>query len=233
MDDHDNCDNVRLRRFLHRLNRHGYALQYAALDALDKVRSNHYVFEAAEVPVEVRGRVTHIDFVLRQSGYPVYVVAECKRANPAFCNWCFVKAPYVRRGLNGEYLLCEMYSRPDQGSTHCEGIGVQANLLNEVYHKGFAVKSENKGDPSAIDRGDDTIELAVSQAFRGVSGLAEFLRLNAGRSLDQRSQCVRLTNRTPAWRGLKSRGRRLGLRFGFSGGRGASRRGLLGGRGGV
>jgi hypothetical protein len=47
------------------------------------------------LPVSVGGKDTHVDFVLRT--HEAFLVAECKRANPALANWCFARAPYIAR----------------------------------------------------------------------------------------------------------------------------------------
>lgn len=81
------------------LNRHGYAFQYSVIRfAEDLYRQNQseWINEAAEFPVSVRNMQTRIDFILRKSKPPVYLVAECKRVNPAFSNWCFADSPYAR-----------------------------------------------------------------------------------------------------------------------------------------
>src|SRR6266567_54840 len=89
--------------FAKALNRHGYGFQYAVLKRLEDLRDNKrssLIFEAAEFPVEAKGQHTRIDFVLRHVSdfpRPLFVTAECKRANPSHSNWCFVKAPIISR----------------------------------------------------------------------------------------------------------------------------------------
>ncbi|MFZ1804688.1 MAG: hypothetical protein WAU05_12245, partial [Nitrospira sp.] len=80
------------------LGSHGYGFQYAVLRRAEELaaeRRSKWVFEAAEFPVGTAESPTHIDFILRNAHSTVYLVGECKRANPAHANWCFLKAPYT------------------------------------------------------------------------------------------------------------------------------------------
>ena len=102
------------RALTHSLNIHGFSFQYAVLKeakvCFDE-RKSPWVFEVSEFPVAVKETPTHIDFILKNSSEPFYIVAECKRANPALSNWCFVKAPYVSRSIStGERVVREVVS---------------------------------------------------------------------------------------------------------------------------
>src|SRR4030043_1645904 len=89
------------------LNRHGYGFQYSVLKKAKQLFEDGrspWIFEPSEFPVSVQGRDVHIDFILRwyrkgmtlaEYSIPVYLVAECKRADPALKYWCFARAPYV------------------------------------------------------------------------------------------------------------------------------------------
>ncbi len=85
------------------LNRNGYGFQFSVIKKaheLGKVAKSAWLFETIELPVEVRGSGTRMDFVLRKSARrdkPFFLLAECKRANPSLSNWCFVRAPYTNR----------------------------------------------------------------------------------------------------------------------------------------
>jgi len=157
--------------FLNTVNRHGYAFQYAVLAEAGRLYTQHrseYFFEVAEFPVQVRGDPTKIDFVLRHRERRLYLVCECKRANPAIANWCFVRAPYVRRDSDGDEVMVEHLSMSDDGPR------VEARLAHRserTYHIGFEVKSQSKGDPSGNKSG---IEEAASQVCRGLNGLINF-----------------------------------------------------------
>src|SRR5258708_7154745 len=81
------------------LNRHGYAFQYAVIkfaSELRRERRSEWDYLQSEFPVIVNGKSTRIDFVLRKPKPHVYLVAECKRVNPAYSDWCFASSEYAR-----------------------------------------------------------------------------------------------------------------------------------------
>src|SRR5579872_5212238 len=89
------------RVFENRLNRHGYSFQYAVINKAKEAfeqGASAWGFMVAEFPVQSPEKDTRIDFILKHTRNPIHMVAECKRANPALSNWCFVKAPFVQRG---------------------------------------------------------------------------------------------------------------------------------------
>jgi len=98
------------RSFSKVLDRHGYGLQYAILKVAERLWSegkSRWLFEACEFPVEVQGKGTRIDFLLKYQGGSAFMVAECKRADPRFSRWCFVRAPFVRRNQERDMLVLE------------------------------------------------------------------------------------------------------------------------------
>ena len=68
------------------LNRHGYGFHYSVLQRIGGLRRSGWRFEVAEMPVEVQGMSTRIDFILRRFNTHLYLLAECKRVNPALSN---------------------------------------------------------------------------------------------------------------------------------------------------
>jgi len=89
------------------LNRHGYGFQFSVLKIaenlakkVDRHERSRWNFLFSEVPVEVQGSGTRIDFILSRSRSDLspffYLICECKRANPKLSNWCFVRAPRGR-----------------------------------------------------------------------------------------------------------------------------------------
>lgn len=112
MDDHtpEFIDKTRMW-FETGLNEHGYSFQQSVLklaqDLIEQGKSS-WVFQVGEFPVEVRDKGTHVDFVLQRvlkmdsrikhkDEQTTLMIAECKRANPAYSNWCFAKSPYLFR----------------------------------------------------------------------------------------------------------------------------------------
>ena len=169
------------------LNRHGYSFQYGALklvfDLFDQTQSE-WLFEAVEFPVCVQGATTRIDFILRHKRCSTfYLLVECKRANPALSNWCFVRAPIIRRNRSHEPLFleqakCRFEKNMLQGADKpIEAFAPKGGqTLNNAYHIALEVKSSKTGDKVSTGRG--TIEDAASQICRGVSGFIEFLSRN-------------------------------------------------------
>ncbi|MET0753010.1 MAG: hypothetical protein ABWZ66_06540, partial [Pyrinomonadaceae bacterium] len=80
------------------LDKHGHSFHYALMRKADEMaiaRQTEWRLYGTEIPVKVNGQVIHIDFVLKHKTAEVYLIAECKRAEPAKANWCFVKAPFT------------------------------------------------------------------------------------------------------------------------------------------
>jgi hypothetical protein len=161
------------------LNSHGYGFHYSVLREASELFANEsskWAFEAAEFPVEVQGRGTRIDFVLQHRDHPsFYLLAECKRANPALSNWCFARAPLVRRNRSEEPMFLEHFRISETG-TVSQGIEASSRKVRnlnerEAYHIGIEVKSGKKGDSNGQGRGH--IEDAVTQVCRGIGGMVD------------------------------------------------------------
>lgn len=184
----DDPDKVK-HAFEHALNRHGYSFQYSVIQKLMQLFDDHISpcsFECAEFPVAVQGRDTRIDFILRAGAFefgryhyqptPFYIVAECKRANPALSNWCFARAPHVRRSQQRHTFIVEQLSHELVGDTpeyRSSGAALSTSS-DELYHIGFEVRSAHEGDNKGDSRG--AIENAATQVCRGLNGLVEYLR---------------------------------------------------------
>jgi hypothetical protein len=162
------------------LNSHGHGFQYSVLTEasrlLYEIRSSQWVAQVPEFPVEVQGYGTRIDFILKHAGLPVYLVAECKRVNPALANWCFVKTAFTPAIDQAQHVTIEgiRVDASGQPSTSIQHL-VHSN---EIFHLAVEVKSDDKGDVSGQGRG--TIEEAAAQVCRGLSGLINFLGSRPG-----------------------------------------------------
>lgn len=181
-------DDVRgLDRFQETLNRHGHPFQYAVLQrarSLADSEASDWMFQVSEFPVATRGGETRIDFVLSRGAHWVedvaithYLVAECKRVNPAFSDWLFARAPIVRRNETSSPIVFEQVLRLDRElfATAVEMMP-RANVSRVSYHVGHEVKGAAKGDPCGSARG--AIEEAAGQVIKGVNGLVDFLSRN-------------------------------------------------------
>ncbi len=159
-------------RFVDRLNGEGYALQYAALSAAHNLfdsGNRTWAFVASEFPV-LADHSTRVDFVLRNRREDLYLLCECKRANPALRNWCFARAPYVRRNRTDEYLFIEVLEHNGEKVTSA---GERTNLQQDFFHIAVEVRSNEKGYEFGKGRGE--IEKALSQVLRGLNGFASVL----------------------------------------------------------
>lgn len=154
--------------------RHGHAFQYAVIrraDELFAARASGWSFGASEVPVEVNGHSTRIDFVLQRdswTGASAYLVAECKRSNPSHSNWCFAKAPYTRRNSHSGAVVLERIGREAD-----ESIGTEARKVaydRDVYGIAYEIRSGEKGEGPP---GRGAIEEACGQLMKGMNGLVE------------------------------------------------------------
>lgn len=153
------------------LERHGHCFQYGVLrhaDTLYKNRRSKWILWTTEFPVEVKGNTYHIDFVMQKQASNLYMVAECKRANPAISNWCFVKTPYVRSDYFEEVLVERLQIDKERGVL--SGIS-KLGYHQDVYNIGVELKSNKKGDS---EDGRGAIEKALTQVCRGLNGIVEY-----------------------------------------------------------
>src|SRR5262245_35497130 len=177
-------------RFRKELNSNGFGFQYAVLElakSLHDQQKSDWRFEVAEFPVLVQEYNTHIDFILMSDryvtgNYLVYLVAECKRANPAFSHWCFIRAPYTYYGeLDPDPWLIEQLDH--RVRNEFVGKKVVSTYVRRVskseysYHIAMEVKAKRKGDEHGNSKGKSSID-ATSQVCRGVGGLVESIAQN-------------------------------------------------------
>lgn len=174
----EQLDEVR-RRFATRLNEHGYAFTYAVLESITKNPQGWRV-EASEFPVDVRGKGTRIDFVLRHWRASLFLVGECKRANPRTASWCFAKATpasQLDKGHLTKVVIEDIRQGKFLGSRH-ERTGMDAWTTDLLHHVACEVRTDESG--SAGGKNIDEIEAALTQVLRGVNGLAEWMVGNPG-----------------------------------------------------
>jgi hypothetical protein len=168
-----------LAEFMNVMSRHGFSYQYAVMreaERLFHMARSSFRPEVAEFPVELKGARTKIDFVLLDSP-PSHtaLVSECKRANPAISNWCFARAPFIRRDRTTERIYLDRLTR--SGAGNWEVRFGYSRVLDRAYHVAFEVKTQSKGDPSG-SRAD--IEDAASQVCRATNGLLDFCTRRGG-----------------------------------------------------
>jgi hypothetical protein len=154
------------------LNAHGHAFHYAVIrrwHELSEERESDWTRVTSEFPVGLQNTI-HIDFILRSRNSHVYLVAECKRADPARANWCFVKAPYTRgNASNDELVFQEVEFRP--GNAVSKPRDVAAGI--ESCNLGFELKTGSPGEGAS--GGGSAIKDATNQVLRGLNGLVDHL----------------------------------------------------------
>ena len=170
--------------FARRLNEKGYPFHYAVLHRAgllrDQNKTSPFLFERAEMPVELRGKDTRIDGVLRNTNRRggileqslTFIAIECKRANPALANWCFARAPYVRynHGVDEQFVV-DRIKRPAPGAVEFILEPLRLFTLRSAYRIGYEANAPVKGDAAAGKSG--AIEDGVTQALRGAAGLID------------------------------------------------------------
>ena len=154
------------------LDQHGYSFQYAVLrivNELHKVNSPWFPV-VPEFGVEAKGRDTRIDFVLGTRTARLFLVCECKRANPATANWCFAQADWPDKEHHKAKTTAAALRRTPEGHPRIN----QANVLyaEQGYQVALQVRTSETGEASGSGRGD--IEEASTQVCRGLNGLLDF-----------------------------------------------------------
>jgi hypothetical protein len=156
-------------RFSEALSRHGHGFHYAVLErarALRQEKRSPWILEADEFPVEVNGSVTHVDFVLRTTSGQTYLIAECKRVDPAMARWSFVEAPYTWQGAQGNEVVIQ------EAEILAHHVFDFRNRVRHTefgsYRIGLELKTEAKGD--GVGKGEE-INRAATQVLRGMNGL--------------------------------------------------------------
>jgi hypothetical protein len=163
------------------LNTHGHAFQYAVLrraEELAREERSRWIFEAAEFPVGDASAPIHADFVLSAAPYlfggpggtdhRAYLVAECKRADPARARWCFVAAPYTHRDPSEREIYFQQMRSGFGSRTEPDVLRKLASI--PTAHLGFELKTAVKGDGSG---GGGALREATTQVLRSMNGLID------------------------------------------------------------
>src|ERR1041384_927116 len=165
------------------LNNQGFGFQYAVIREIQRLIIENFKqhedrgfpnwsIDCAEVPVEVQGRNTHVDFVLtryKNSGNPsgiVKIVAECKRVDSALSNWCFVRAPFTKKsGVSNSIRIEKVRLESPDLKTSFHVIPTNETFFYEIP---LIVRSEHRGE--GIGDARKAIDDAVTQVLRGQNG---------------------------------------------------------------
>ncbi len=171
--------------FQRELNYHGYGFQFRVLKEardLNKAYKSKWAFRVSEFPVQVQGSATKIDFILfRQPNdfWRADMICECKRANPATANWCFIRAPFVHRNYSrsADPLVLESLVQSNT-TTELRFFAKSDRLVRNAYHVALPVRTGRKGDSQPVKQARSEIEDAASQVLKGTSGYVQTLSRN-------------------------------------------------------
>lgn len=155
------------------LNRHGYGFQYALLNEAQRLfRSgrSRWIPWVPEFPVHIQGHGTRVDLILRYGNSNYYIVAECKRANPATANWCFARAWQPDKSAVAKQSYVEVaYWYDEEG--RCE-TGLKNLVVSErIFQIALEVRTGSPGNEGGKGRGE--IEEAATQVCRGLNGFIQ------------------------------------------------------------
>ena len=153
------------------LNSHGYPFQESVASAISQISTHSSWFPLVlEFPVQVQERDTRIDIVLTNSIHTVYLVCECKRANPALANWCFARSSNTPGSALSEYARLDALGRDPLGK-----IEATTKELSRggppPFEIAVEVRTSSKRDDAGKKRGQ--IEEAATQVCRGLKGLID------------------------------------------------------------
>lgn len=186
MPDETIIDEKLAESFTKVLNRNGYGFQYSVLKKAKELaasRASSFYFEVSEFPVVLQGTHTRIDFILRNR-FEYYglidsisLICECKRVNPAYSDWFFVKSPFIhaRQSRDDNYLILESLTKKEgDGILHLASKTIQ---IANNYHIGLEAKTNKPGD-SKGETGE-AIERAATQVLRGMNGFIQTMNSNS------------------------------------------------------
>jgi hypothetical protein len=113
-----------------------------------------------------------VDFVLTFGSH--FIVAECKRADPALATWCFAQTPFVRRNQRRAYPMFTAVIPDQGGSPIVDDMPHRLATDEPVYQIAHELRTRQKGD--GIATGRQALKDAVTQVFRSAGGWIEMLK---------------------------------------------------------
>jgi hypothetical protein len=147
-------DPTTCKNFTDALDREGYNFQHTVLRQIGNLptRGGQVAFEVSEFPTLTRGKGSRVDFILRvrtewTPGFPVLLICECKRSNPALSKWCFARAPYVHSGWIGDGRVIAERIRFDKSAGRAVVETTAYRSPRIPYHIGLPVKTGQLGHP--------------------------------------------------------------------------------------
>lgn len=172
--------------FRFHVNRSGHGFHYAVVRRLGELslqlrqQRSDWLWDRpiSEFPVVIGTDIMHVDFIVSGRSRwtrptPIYLVAECKRPDPKFSQWCFVRAPFAEE----EIVFDRLIFRPPS-DLRSEPVMSRPQQKNGLYHIGYVTKGKASGESGPS--GGGAINDATAQVLRGVSGLINHLFAPAG-----------------------------------------------------
>ncbi|MBN2105021.1 hypothetical protein JW835_13350 [bacterium] len=166
----------KLKHFFHNLlNENGFPFQYAAIEesSIQFIEGHDFPwsFEVSEFPISIGKFDTHIDFILKHNKFPIYIICECKRANPAFSNWCFARSPHSHKHQNRfSPIIFDRMKHTSHGDYSNQVVTLDKQNIG--YHIGYDIKSDKQGDKFSKGRG--AFKDAVTQVIKGYNGFIDY-----------------------------------------------------------
>lgn len=154
------------------LNIHGYGFQYRVAKEIESLHAQakiQWYISAIEYPINIHGKHSRIDLILKHNYRNTYIVVECKRANPAYSDWVFSRSPYSNPVQYSRLSFAEEISIVDSGEVRSSIVNLASS--NRIYQIGLELKTDKKGD--RFGSMSDQIEKAATQACLGFNGLAD------------------------------------------------------------
>ena len=158
--------NERARRAL---NEHGYALQYAAIAAVQASEKCQWSTWCADFPVVAGNRDTRTDLVLRHKSHDKLLVIEAKRTDPRRSSWVFWRAAnHPSSNAKESIILDEIkFGLP----TLVSGVRANTNDPHLIRQVGLCARNEPKNN---MYSDADSIESACSQVTAQTNGLIDY-----------------------------------------------------------
>lgn len=176
----ENKKSIVRKNFETELRKHGFGFQYAVIKEIERLynaNQSAWLPRFSEFPVEINNNNTHIDFILERierdsfpRKSPFFLIGECKRANPAQSNWCFVRSSFAQEGLLTNFVYAEMVQLVYNSNLKRSSVKRLNAMAEKVFDIAFNVKSDDKGEGDTKGVND-----AVSQVLRGMNGFIEYI----------------------------------------------------------
>jgi hypothetical protein len=159
------------------LNVHGFGFHYSVIARIEQFGEEFgWDFVGAEVPLGLAEQDVHADFIFRCQRKHLYLVGECKRADPAVSHWGFARSRYSI-GIDAPVTVDELhFPRADEDRLALR-VSRISTTSGRPFQVGITVKTPRTGDGVAKDR--RAITDCVTQVARATNGFLHLCAENA------------------------------------------------------